>query len=88
MKVQDTFRLERTKRRMSMQEVADKLGVSSMSICDTETLNRTKISTKTELFPKLCELYGLDPDKIKKQVMAQKYAEGIEKIKIQQEAGK
>ncbi len=75
--------MERTKRRLTLRQVGEQIGATSMAVSLTEDIKKTRISTKTDFVTKLCELYGLNPDKIKKQIMAQKYAESVEKLKTE-----
>ena len=80
MKVQDIFRQERTKRRLSQQVVADQVGVEKQSISDSEKLDKTRTSTKpTGFYIKLCEVYGLDSEAIRMQLEAQKADEKLSK---------
>jgi DNA-binding XRE family transcriptional regulator len=79
MKVQDIFRQARTIRRISQQVVADAVGVEKQSISDSEKLDKTRLSTKTGLYVKLCEMYGLDKESIRQQLEAQKFEERMSK---------
>jgi len=86
MKVQDIFRVERAKLNKTSREVAKLIGTSAMYISQSEDIRKTVISTKTDTCKKLCELYGLDSEKICKMIQKQKLEEGIARIKEGQTA--
>ena len=50
-------------------------GVSKQAIADTERLDKTRTSIKTDLYKKLCKIYGLNEDKIYKMIARQRESE-------------
>lgn len=77
---QQAFRMERAKRNLSTQDVADMFGVTRQGINLYEQDGRTILSRELRLFFPLCELYGLDPEEVGKLVDKQRVEEGKAKI--------
>ena len=73
--VQNIFRVERSRLRLTAQTVGDRCGVSKQAIADTERLDKTRTSIKTDLYKKLCKIYGLNEDKIYKMIARQRESE-------------
>ena len=73
--VQNIFRVERSRLRLTAQAVGDMCGVSKQAIADTERLDKTRTSIKTDLYKKLCKIYGLNEDKIYKMIARQREQE-------------
>jgi len=73
--VQNIFRVERSRLRLTAQTVGDMCGVSKQAIADTERLDKTRTSIKTDLYKKLCKIYGLNEDKIYKMIARQRESE-------------
>ena len=73
--VQNIFRVERSRLRLTAQAVGDMCGVSKQAIADTERLDKTRTSIKTDLYKKLCKIYGLNEDKIYKMIARQREIE-------------
>jgi len=73
--VQNIFRVERSRLRLTAQTVGDRCGVSKQAIADTERLDKTRTSIKTDLYKKLCKIYGLNEDKIYKMIARQRETE-------------
>ena len=73
--VQNIFRVERSRLRLTAQTVGVRCGVSKQAIADTERLDKTRTSIKTDLYKKLCKIYGLNEDKIYKMIARQRETE-------------
>ena len=74
-KVQDIFHVERARLRLTTRQVGKMCGVSNQAIADTERLDKTRTSIKTDLYKKLCKIYGLDENKIYKMIARQREQE-------------
>ena len=62
MSIGDIFYLERHKRRLTLYDVACKIGCSALYLSQIET--GKMLPLKSDILFKLCELYGLDSNKI------------------------
>ena len=62
MNIGDMFYLERHKRRLTLQDVACKIGCSALYLSQIET--GRVLPLKSYSLSKLCELYGLDRNEI------------------------
>ena len=62
MSIGDIFYLERHKRRLTLYDVACKIGCSALYVSKIET--GRILALKSDILFKLCELYGLDSNKI------------------------
>ena len=62
MNIGDVFYLERHKRRLTLRDVACKIGCSALYVSKIET--GSVLPLKSDILFKLCELYGLDCDEI------------------------
>lgn len=71
MNIGDVFYLERHKRRLTLQDVACKIGCSALYLSQIET--GRVLPLKSYSLSKLCELYGLDRDEIYKLAYEEEY---------------